>query len=83
MGNARFCEGVPQTVMFVPMLAILFDGRCAGERSAKTKATGILPNLLYTTQLQDSRLSLWSTLESLHSSDQRVIGRPAMAWLAS
>ena len=40
------CEGAPQTVMFAPMLAILFDGRRAGEWSAKMKAAGILPNLL-------------------------------------
>ena len=46
MGNARFCKGVPQTDMFVPMLAILFDGRRAGEWLAKMKAAGILPNLL-------------------------------------
>ena len=40
------CEGAPQTVMFAPMLAILFDGRRAGEWLAKMKAAGILPNLL-------------------------------------
>ena len=40
------CEGAPQTAMFVPMLAILFDGRRAGEWLAKMKAAGILPNLL-------------------------------------
>ena len=40
------CEGAPQTVMFAPMLDILFDGRRAGEWLAKMKAAGILPNLL-------------------------------------
>ena len=40
------CEGAPQTVMFAPMMAILFDGSCAGEWLAKMKAAGILPNLL-------------------------------------
>ena len=40
------CEGAPQTVVFAPRSAILFDGRRAGECLAKMKAAGILPNLL-------------------------------------
>ena len=49
------CEGSPQTGMFVPMLAILFDGRRAGEWLAKMKAAGILPNLLsYNSAASDS-----------------------------
>ena len=39
------CEGAPQTVVFAPRSAILFDGRRAGEWLAKMKAAGILPKV--------------------------------------